>query len=638
MDFRRGAGKFLLAAVSLLFSGCEEKNIAGGDPGAGPSGNGYFDYATTRDVSVNIDFGLDDYVVLFDIYDEDPFRETSEEGWEKKDILPVYRGAADKNGVYSGRITLPAYVSEVWLTSDYLGVVSPGKLEITGNTIRFDQKEFVRNLRLETTAASATGNGHTYPDGFMLLGDWSELGAPDYMLPELADPPASTLYKIVNTYRKAADYTVTGNHPEFFDGNMSSDLSITKPTRVNLVFLNSSAAWNNTVGYYTYPTGQIPAAESQIKKIVAFPNASPLYLRGKRKGELLFGHQVQLKYWDGEKFCDEFPAGVTIGWFLQGMGFNGGNIVNGRGTRYSTKSLNQDGRQRVVSLRDSDTGQIVSIGFEDNIDFDYCDATFYVAIEQKDAIDTGTLPDLPDTDGPVADDNKTVYYGTLTFEDLWPAKGDYDMNDVVIDYTSTVYKTIVGNQVTKITDEFIPRHSGGSFRNGFGYRFDELAATDIRKITVDGPVISEYTETGNMESGQSHPTLILFDNINPVIGQKFKVTITLNDVDESMVKPPYNPFIIANGKRGREVHPVGYRPTDKADLSDLGSQEDVSQSEKGIYYISKEGMPFAIHLSRIKDFPVPQEGTRINISYPYFESWVNSQGKQHADWYKHPAE
>ena len=25
-------------------------------------------------------------------------------------------------------------------------------------------------------------------------------------------------------------------------------------------------------------------------------------------------------------------------------------------------------------------------------------------------------------------------FGTLAFEDLWPAKGDYDFNDIVIDY------------------------------------------------------------------------------------------------------------------------------------------------------------------------------------------------------------
>ena len=57
---------------------------------------------------------------------------------------------------------------------------------------------------------------------------------------------------------------------------MISDIPITKDTEVSLVFVNSSAAWYNTVGYYTYPTSEIPTIEN-IKRILAFPNASPIY-------------------------------------------------------------------------------------------------------------------------------------------------------------------------------------------------------------------------------------------------------------------------------------------------------------------------------------------------------------------------
>ena len=105
----------------------------------------------------------------------------------------------------------------------------------------------------------------------------------------------------------------------------------------------------------------------KIKKIVAFPNASPVY-KSAGIGALVCGDEVKLKYWNEEKnqFEDKFPAGVTIGWCLQGMGFNNkpkdgyaqGDIVAGMGTRYSTTDLNEAGkdgvkRQRTVSLRDS---------------------------------------------------------------------------------------------------------------------------------------------------------------------------------------------------------------------------------------------------------------------------------------------
>ena len=126
-----------------------------------------------------------------------------------------------------------------------------------------------------------------------------------------------------------------------------------------------------------------------------------------------------------------------------------GDLVKGMGPRYSTTILNEPGkegvqRQRTISLRDSKSNQIVAIGFEDNIDLDYCDAIFYVHIAEKDAIDEGVIPELPtDPEGPTDEDNYTSYSGILTFEDLWPEQGDYDMNDVMIRYTSKVYKSIL---------------------------------------------------------------------------------------------------------------------------------------------------------------------------------------------------
>ena len=96
---------------------------------------------------------------------------------------------------------------------------------------------------------------------------------------------------------------------------MISDIPITKDTEVSLVFVNSSAAWYNTVGYYTYPTSEIPTIEN-IKRILAFPNASPIY-KTAGVGALVCGDEVKLKYWneDTGKFEDKFPKGVTIGWY-----------------------------------------------------------------------------------------------------------------------------------------------------------------------------------------------------------------------------------------------------------------------------------------------------------------------------------
>ena len=112
-----------------------------------------------------------------------------------------------------------------------------------------------------------------------------------------------------------------------------------------------------------------------------------------------------------------------------------------------------------MALRDGSTDQIVAIGFEDNKDFDYCDATFYLKIANPGSIDT-EAPELPSVDPPTTVNNTVT--GLLAFEDLWPSQGDYDMNDVIVEYKSTIYQNALTGKAYKIVDEFTPVHSGGS--------------------------------------------------------------------------------------------------------------------------------------------------------------------------------
>ena len=622
---------FTIACLLFMFSSCiKDRDLYQKIPK-----ENIFNFSLTQTIPVEIDYCLTNYVILFEIYDQNPFEE-KENTLVKKEIEPLYRAATDKDGKYTGEITIPSSITGLWLVSDYIGTVSPVKIDISDGKMSFNQNEFIVNSAASTRGVSASG--FSYLNDYLILGDWNIIGKPDYLLEEIATPPSGILYDISKTYTKNGNYTITANHPEYFDGNMSSDVKITKPTKINLVFLSSSAGWNNTVGYYTYPSDKKPQSEKDIQKIVAFPNASPLYYNGKVKGSLVCGSQVQLKYWDGTKFVDEFPAGITIGWFLQGMGFNNGALVKGMGTRYSTQNLNENNKQRAVSLRDRESNQIVAIGFEDNVDYDYCDATFYLNIEVKDAVDDSTLPPLPDTGGPTTNENYSVYYGTLAFEDQWPSEGDFDMNDQIVDYNCTIYKNIIGNKVSKIVDEFTPRYHNALFTNGFGYQFHNLTNSDIRKVTIEGPKASRFMNGQTLEEGQEHPTIILYDDIEEVVGEKYTITIELNDVENSMVVPPYNPFLVARTNQGRrrEVHLVNYAPTSyyKVDMTLFGTQYDQSRPAEELYYISKNMMPFAIHLPQIKDFPIPEEKVRIDLAYPDFAAWVKSMGKTNKDWYK----
>lgn len=95
-------------------------------------------------------------------------------------------------------------------------------------------------------------NEFKYPDEYKILGDWSESGKPTYLLPK-ANTPDYILYNIKETYSTVKNKYISIVHPEFLENNFSSDIILSKATKIKLVFVNSGAGYKNVVGYYTYP-------------------------------------------------------------------------------------------------------------------------------------------------------------------------------------------------------------------------------------------------------------------------------------------------------------------------------------------------------------------------------------------------
>lgn len=79
----------------------------------------------------------------------------------------------------------------------------------------------------------------------------------------------------------------------------------------------------------------------------------------------------------------------------------------------------------------------------------------------------------------------------------------------------------------------------------FGYQLHKVLPDRVRSVDVSGP------EGWRVETGQSYPTIILFDNLRTVLNQTFTVTLELADVDQAQVQPPYNPFILREVERLR---------------------------------------------------------------------------------------
>lgn len=47
--------------------------------------------------------------------------------------------------------------------------------------------------------------------------------------------------------------------------------------------------------------------------------------------------------------------------------------------------------------------------------------------------------------------------------------------------------------------------------------------------------------------------------------------------------------------------------------------------------------PFALNMPFMQTISIPAEGTNIDVSYPKFRNWVESDGKNNKDWYLYPA-
>lgn len=250
-------------------------------------------------------------------------------------------------------------------------------------------------------------------------------------------------------------------------------------------------------------------------------------------------------------------------------------------------------------------------------------------------------------------------YGSLGFEDLWPGMGDYDFNDVVVDYQFHCI-TNAQNKVAEVKANFVLKASGASLRNGFGFNLAEASQylqNNLSEVQVSGYHVTEafvsLMENG-FESGQSQPTIIVFDDFFNVMehpGTGLGINTELDkpfvefDTLQLAIQPSglqfglqdfkfeyWNPFIIVNNERGKEVHLPDYPPTDMADLSIFGTYDDNSNPGTGRYYKTANNLPWAIHV--VEEFDWPLEKVSIVEAYRHFFDWAKSAGDEYENWYK----
>jgi LruC domain-containing protein len=300
---------------------------------------------------------------------------------------------------------------------------------------------------------------------------------------------------------------------------------------------------------------------------------------------------------------------------------------------------------------------IIKSGVTENCDF-------VVPTSECNPEGNGGTPQIVDGDGDgVADDLDEYptdparaanrYYpsatgtATLAFEDLWPNYGDYDFNDMVVDYR---YQFVLNasNNVVDLKGDFTTVALGGSFNNGFGVQLG-IASSSVNSVTGTSNTGAAVTVSSNgTEAGQTNATIIVFDEAETFMpnttGASFVNTISSNSAvtpatanvvinfsspvtESSLGNAPFNPFIFIDQDRGREVHLAGQQPTSLANNSFFGTGKDDTQTGGENTYKSIDNLPWAININGT--FMHPEEKEELRRMHfmltPLLLKWATSR-------------
>lgn len=574
----------------------------------------------------------------------------------------LFSGLTNSEGVFKRNVELSASLEEVILRNDYIGLVNEISVPLRNNIISVDYQNLPDAI--EDNEDGTLGKASlSYTLGY--LGSYNRWnGKPDY-LESGGDIISQEFLNDVNTSLPENNPVPTA-HPEYLvDGNQINT-TMTEDGDVWVTFVHEGAGYKNVLGYYTYPSSNPPLSVNDIDSVtIIFPNVS---YQGSG-GALNSGDKVYLGY---------FPSGTELGWVLISDGWKNG-VGNGYRQLYSNPDFNPETeaskRQHNVLLYD-EARDLTVLGFEDlnrqqGSDDDFNDALFYVTSNPRSAIVNDATMTITytgnDTDGdgindPVDDypnDASKAYdnfypaentFGSLAFEDLWPNRGDYDFNDLVVDYYFTEVLN-ASNEVVELKADFVLKATGATYENGFGFEIG-ITPDQITSISGSSIVGSAVTLAENgTEMNQAKAVCMVFDNVYGIMPRpegfyvntqanapyvtpdtvNIVISFTQPQSSASLGAPPYNPFIFVNQDRSREVHLAEHPPTTLAAGSDyFGSADD--NSDVSGYYKTYNNLPWALDIVETLSYPL--ERVTIDEAHNFFIGWAQTSGSNYSDWFK----
>lgn len=271
-------GAFILVlALSGLMTGCMEKDVY--DPNREkeplPDPDKYFGFEMRSDVRLSVNYDIYGFTPLIEIYGENPMETVEGTPIKKEGIEALFKTYTDNSGKYEGKMQLPTYLNKVYLYTATWGLPGCIELEIKDNAVIFDMSAKSNpKTKSVTRASSDVPYLVNKSQNLYSLCYWGEGGQlnSQYMTKEKNIGNESILDL---TDRMKTFFNKGGQDNSKLLGNGKTiNISIKEDnTALNLIFLNRSASYNNTFGYYFYKTGTSVDVD-QVRKYIIFPNVS----------------------------------------------------------------------------------------------------------------------------------------------------------------------------------------------------------------------------------------------------------------------------------------------------------------------------------------------------------------------------
>ena len=223
----------------------------------------------------------------------------------------------------------------------------------------------------------------------------------------------------------------------------------------------------------------------------------------------------------------------------------------------------------------------------------------------------------------------------VAFEDLWPSKGDYDFNDLILSNQVEISHN-ADNELVDAKFRVSIDAIGAGLANGIG-----MMLLDDNKASIAANSIQSIS--GDLSLDPNNPAgLILSNDVFATLSNYYqnngfgpsqtpdtlRFTVNFNASAGSELLPEL--YLFRTSDRSLEVHRPGFPGTASFDASRFNTSDD-----NGDFKVA-DGLPWGIEIITSNSFNHPLEKIDIVEAFPQFANWASSGGAQNSTWYLAP--